>query len=733
MKKRYYHALKPLKIGNVVLKNRYLSSTSMPHFLQGPEQYPSAEVINYTVNTAKNGAAVVSFSDWSNTMQRSMPGGDICRFPLYDFNDPSLDNYMCKLAEGVHCYDSKLILAFLPQMPQGYGVVEVKGAAMPGMPAGFGGPGGPGGPGGMPDMPGGPGGPGGMPGMPEGFGGPGGPGGMPGGPDAPGSGLNSMIMHSKRGEGDDPRWPTKSKKAANVMEMPEMPCKQLELPQMEQMIQDAIKKLRRYQSFGFDGASVHMAYGLPGCAQFLSPLTNKRTDEFGGSLENRTRFPMMLCRAIREEFGPDFLIEVILSGQEEGGWTIEDSVGFAKIAEGVVDMFQIREATGDLAHPVGFNSSRVPTTLEVAAAIKASGSSMITVPIGGFQNPDIIEEAIATGKTDMVGAARAFIADYNYGKKLQEGRGEDVVPCIRCNRCHGLHMDGPWVVGCSVNPEVGLSDVFAALAEAPEKKKSVAVIGGGISGMYAAIQCAERGHDVSLYEKTDYLGGQFLHAEYATFKWPMQDYKNYLVRQLEKLQIKVYMNTEATPEMIEEAGYDTVIAALGAEPNVPAIAGVENPGLWIANDVFGKESELQENVVIVGGSEIGVETGLYLAENGHKVTLLSRQPLLAYGAYRVHYYDPLREAWEHEPNFSYILEATTTAVNTDAVTYVDKTGAEKTISGCSVVIAGGMNPLQEKALAFYDAAPEFYFVGDCTGIGNVQKCIRDAHTAAMRV
>lgn len=518
-----------------------------------------------------------------------------------------------------------------------------------------------------------------------------------------------------------------------------MPCKQMGREQMQECIDQLLLRLRRYRSFGFDGVSLHMSYGLSG-AQFLSPRTNHRTDEFGGSLENRCRYPLMICQAVKDAFGADFLVEVTISGDEgPGGWTTEDSVGFSKLAEGKIDLLQIRERTGDLAHPTGFNSTCVPSTLKVAAAIKAGGANIVTVPIGGFQDPEVIENAIATGQTDMVGAARAFICDFEYGKKLAEGRGEDIVPCIRCNRCHGLHCDGPWLSGCSVNPRLGLDDVFRALAEPPARRKKVAVVGGGISGMYAAIECAKRGHCVTLYERSHYLGGQLRHAEYASFKWPLKKFRDYLAVQLEKQNMTVYMGTAAEPELLRQESFDVVIAALGAVPALPDIPGVRTaggekaPGVWYAPEVFGREAELGKRIVIVGGSETGTEAGLYLAQAGHEVTVLTRQTMLAYGAYRVHYYDPFRTAWEDTSDFQYVLEAAVQTVDADGVTYCASDGSLRRLEADSVVIAGGMSALKKESLAFYGVADEFYMIGDCADVGDVRKCIREAYCAAMQI
>jgi NADPH-dependent 2,4-dienoyl-CoA reductase/sulfur reductase-like enzyme len=268
------------------------------------------------------------------------------------------------------------------------------------------------------------------------------------------------------------------------------------------------------------------------------------------------------------------------------------------------------------------------------------------------------------------------------------------------------------------------------MIDTPTTSKKVAVIGGGPAGMEAAIVAAQRGHKVTLYEKNYFLGGQLRHADYASFKWPLRDFKDYLIRQVAKAGVEVLLSTEATPEMIKAGGYDAIMAATGAAPNIPDIPGAHGKNIWMPIDVYGHEKELGENVVVVGGSEIGVETGMYLAENGHKVTLLTRQKELATDATAIHYIEPFTEAWEALPTFSFVLEATTTAISKDKVTYTDAKGKEKSIKADSVVISGGMNPRQEEALKFYGTANQFFLIGDCDSGGSVLKCMRSAFSTA---
>lgn len=689
MSRKYKHMMSPLKIGNVVLKSRFLSANALPHFLQGPELYPSDAVVDYLVGLARNGAAIVTIGDWTNLSQRE-GFGDGCHFPMWDTRDPALENTLTLMVDQIHFYGAKVSAATHLSAPAGYGVYDGEPAG--GMPQLS--------PAEMEEM---------MEDMQEMMGGPmGGDGApMPFGP--PPGGSNE-------------------------------PIKAMGPAQMQEYCDTLIKKLKYYVGCGYDMCSIHASYGATLLSKFLSPKYNKRTDEYGGPMENRAKFPIMAAKAVKAAFGQDFLVEMQISGEEDDGLTIEDVVKFAKLAEGSIDILQLRAGDGDLAHPTGFNSQpHDPLTLQYAAAIKASGAKIVTAPIGGFQDLDDIEEYIASGKTDMIGVGRAFICDSQYGEKIAEGRGEDVVPCIRCNRCHGLGMQGPWKSVCSVNPEVGIQHKLSALVQAPKDKKKVAVIGGGCAGMRAALYLCDRGHDVTLYEKTDKLGGQLLHADYSSFKWPLKDYKDYLIRQIAKSPVDVRMNTAATPELIATGEFDAVIAALGAVPKFPPIPGLLDesgkpiPGVYNPIEVYGKEQELGKNVVVIGGGEIGMETAMYLAENGHEVTILSRQRKFAAEADRVHYYSMFAEAWAKMPNLTPIKKATTTAVAPGAVTYTDKSGDSHTLACDSIVACGGMQALQDEALAFADVVDTFIIIGDNEGSGNVQTATRTAFAAAARI
>jgi NADPH-dependent 2,4-dienoyl-CoA reductase/sulfur reductase-like enzyme len=414
--------------------------------------------------------------------------------------------------------------------------------------------------------------------------------------------------------------------------------------------------------------------------------------------------------------------------------SLDLAIKAVKACDGLIDIFQLRPATAIGMHPTGWNQeTSTPHALYMSKAIRDSGAKVLLAPNGGFQNLDLNEEFIASGQCDMITMSRAWHADPEYGLKIYEGRGEDVVPCILCNRCHGPGFAGPWYAACSVNPKIGLESTVKAIYP-PTTPKKVAVIGGGPGGMKAAITAAERGHSVTLYEKNGYLGGLLHHSDFSSYKWPLKNYKDYLVRNVEKTGVQVLLNTEATPEMIRAKGYDAVIAALGAAPTMTRIPGFDGDNVYNVMDVYEKEKELGKNIVFIGGGEYGVETAMFLAKAGHKTTILTNAKTLM-KVERVHYPEYIVDAYDYLDNFYYLLEVTPKRISKGKVTYTDTDGKEKSIKADSVVIYAGLKARQDDALAFSDSAGSaFHIIGDCTGRGgDVQKVTRSAYFAAAQI
>jgi NADPH-dependent 2,4-dienoyl-CoA reductase/sulfur reductase-like enzyme len=361
---------------------------------------------------------------------------------------------------------------------------------------------------------------------------------------------------------------------------------------------------------------------------------------------------------------------------------------------------------------------------------------IITAPGGGFHDQDLNEEFIASGKTDMVGMATPLFADPEYVKKAYEGRGEDIVPCVMCHNCHGISRTrGPWYDTCTVNPKWGLSETKKRSIRLPYSSKKVAVIGGGPAGMKAAITAAERGHRVTLYEKGDALGGLLRHTDFTQWKWAYKDFKDYLIRQVNKSGVEVHLETEVTPEMIRAKAYDTVLAAVGAEPIVSRIPGADGKNVYNIVNVYSNKKSLGENVVIIGAGVFGTETGIVLAKDGHKVTVLTGEnEMIPEEAIGPHNMENQIDIYKHHKNFSYVLEAITTGISDEKVTYRDASGSEKTIQADSVVIYAGLKPKMDEAMRFAGTAGQFLLLGDCTGqAGTLQKTIRSAYFLASQV
>lgn len=520
---------------------------------------------------------------------------------------------------------------------------------------------------------------------------------------------------------------------------------------MEEAIDLYVKKISLYKSLGYDGLNIR-------ADSFLLPAENERTDDYGGSVKNRTRLLLDALRRIKQTLGQDFIIEVAVHGEQPlgygpgaaTGYSHEDFLEFVKLSEGIADILQIREKNVALAHPLSFNSTKhVYPTIEYARSARATGVKTLLSVNGGYQDPDDIERYLEEGVIDLVSMARAFLCEPHYEQKIREGRTAEITPCLRCNLCHG-DFRPPWISVCSVNPEIGIQHKLDRFVQPVRKHKKVAVIGGGPAGMKAAIVAAQRGHDVTLYEKSNYLGGLLVHAEHFSFKWPLKDFRDWLVREMSRVGVTVVMNTAPTPQQLTAAGFDAVLAALGTTPKLPGtIAGLrdENGAALYPTcyDIFGKESALGQKVIIVGGSETGVETAMYLAENGHDVTILTRQNEIAYDASHLHYItmcdlargsdgrSRMLAAWEKYDNLKSIVHATTTKVEGSTVTYLDADGCEHILTADSIVICGGVVPNAEAAMAYGDCADEFYAIGDCAGAGNIQRCIRDAWSRANMI
>jgi thioredoxin reductase len=514
---------------------------------------------------------------------------------------------------------------------------------------------------------------------------------------------------------------------------------------MDEVIKVLGDKLAVWKKCGADMVTLRVE-------KYVHPLCNLRTDEYGGSMENRARFPLELAAGLKKRLGDNFIIEfVIFTGASQRymtkGMPISDCVEFAKLCEdsGVVDVLTLRCFSSENVS-IGSPRNVYENTVLAAQAMRQAGIRNMKLCLnGGFRDPDVIEAVLADGTADLVSVGRQFVADYEFGKKIKEGRKEDIVPCVLCNKCHMYDDKGPSIHYCTVNPASGMQHKLARMISPVERVKRVAVIGGGPGGMTAALECAKRGHQVTLFEQAPALGGQLRYMDALDFKYTYTDYKNYLIRQVEKSAIEVRLGVRAQPEDIAKHGYDVVIAAIGARPARPNVKGADDERIITACQAILHPESVGQRAVIVGGSETGTECGIYLAQLGRDVTVLSRQKKLCSEANLIHSiqdtlmdyklggYEVNSPAWTEYPNFSAILEAVTVEVAPDCVVYQAKNGEQVTLKADTVILSGGMEALTDDALAYHDAANEFYMIGDCRKVKDVAMAVRGAFNAASQI
>jgi NADPH-dependent 2,4-dienoyl-CoA reductase/sulfur reductase-like enzyme len=463
----------------------------------------------------------------------------------------------------------------------------------------------------------------------------------------------------------------------------------------------------------------------------MSEIWNKRTDKYGGSVENRMRFAVEVIQSMKKAApGVPVLMRMAADHMFKGGRSFEDTVPIFKILEGAgLDGLDIDLGCYEAKY-YGCASPYIGNAFCADYSARVKETVNIPVLCSGNFTPNTALDAVQQGKADYIMMGRGLIADPEFADKLREGREEDIRPCLACNQfCYGNILQG-FAVTCAVNAPCGKEKVYG-LKPAVSKKK-VVIVGGGPGGMEAARVAALKGHDVTLYEKDDKLGGQLIAASTPEFKDRVRSYVTYLKTQIRKLGVKVIFNKAIRADSFELEDADQIIVAVGAFPIVPNIKGIGGANVAELIDVhLGKTEVKGNNVLIAGGGVSGCDLALDLAEEGKNVTIVEMLASVADKLFCDNKEALMVKLAEKNVNIltnHKILEFTDKGVKAETAD-----GKIKEINADTAVVAFGMKPRAELAESIFAKYPRARIVGDCASVGQIGDAVRAAYFAAWAI
>ena len=502
----------------------------------------------------------------------------------------------------------------------------------------------------------------------------------------------------------------------------------------EEMIQEIVAAYGQTAALakraGFGMIMIHGGHGWL-LNQFLSPYFNKRTDKYGGSLENRCRLAMEVLQSVREAVGPGFPIEFRMSGSElfEGGYDLEEGVRIAQQLEPYIDLLHVSAGTyqrgfGD-THPSMFKEHGCNVYL--AAEIKKHVSVPVAT-IGALNDPEQMEEIIASGKADVVYMARALLADPFLPRKVMENRDDEIVKCLRCFTCMAERA-ATSTRRCTVNPLIGREMEGDEVMPAPVKKK-VLVAGGGPGGLYAAYTAARRGHQVILCEKEAELGGILKSEQALPFKHEMYELTGTYEKFARNAGVEIRLNTEVTPELAEQENVDTLIVAVGSQPIVPPIPGLNGDNVVIVNDYYQQKEKVTDKVVVFGGGLAGCECAIHLGMEGKEVHLVEMRKELAPDANVRHRPLLLKEIDKY---VTVHTGCRGMEVTKEGILCETEEKEQILVPGTSVVCALGQRSRSDVVEKLRDSAPYVAVIGDASRVSTITNAVYEGYHAALDI
>jgi len=510
-------------------------------------------------------------------------------------------------------------------------------------------------------------------------------------------------------------------------------CRELAIEEIEPIIEQFGQAALRARESGCDGIELHAAHCYMLLGSFISALRNTRTDAYGGSAEARLRLPLEVIKRIREKAGEDFPIVMRISGDEivEGGRDIHETQYIAPIlVEAGINAFDVSagvfpQRSWRILPPTG-------TPFGINTALSAAIKEVVDVPViavGRITDPRFAEDILQRKEADMIMLGRALLADQNWVNKAADGKFEDIAPCVGCGVGCISHREDGSPMSCVINPTVGREREL--VIEPAEKTKNVMVIGGGPGGLEAARVAALRGHKATIFEKDSKVGGQLNLAAVPPMKQELAKWVKYLLSQAKKAGVEIELNTEVTPELVQEIKPDVAIVAVGSEAFVPDFPGIDNPKVVTAHDILagkvtvplenpllsGKVGIPKANVVVLGGGMVGCEVADYLATKGDNpivgrvaVTVVTSKKEVGLDMVSEIRTLLMQRLWEKGVTFSY--SSIVKEILDDGV-LIEKDGNEEILSGIDMIIlARGVKSVDNLSETIKDYVTEVYVIGD---------------------
>ncbi len=476
---------------------------------------------------------------------------------------------------------------------------------------------------------------------------------------------------------------------------PGLMCKPLDKDQIANLVKTMGKAAGQAKFAGADAVEIH-GYGGYLIDQFCSQLWNKRTDEYGGSLENRMRFALEIVASVREAVGPDFPILYKFTPYHgvEGGREVPEGLEMAKMLEAAgVDALHVDQGCYEAwykAIPTVYQ--KAPTMAWLAAEVK----KVVSIPVmavGKLDDPNLAEKVLADGAADYIGLGHGALTDPYWVAKVHSGEAYDIVPCIGCNECLNAGFKGAHYQ-CAVNPRC-YAEMYFPVTKTADKKRLL-VLGGGPAGMQAAVTAAERGHEVELWEKSARLGGALWAAGGPDFKYDVRRYAEYMTGKVYRSGVTVKTMKDASADEIARGNWDKVILATGARHAKPPIPGLDGPNVKMANDVLTSKSTFGDRVVVIGGGLVGAETAAHCAERAQKVTVVEALPEILMTVDHCRNNEQALEQLLKDSEIEFITDARVSNIDPTGLTYT-KDGAEHRLDADTIILAAGYTSNNELA------------------------------------